>query len=79
MEKRDKELICQYLRNITSKISVLFDRIEELGKRVEALGQACGNAFNQTKVVVSHLADVQEETRMDLDSITEAPDPWAGC
>ena len=79
MEKRDKELICQYLRNITSKISVLFDRIEELSKRVEALGQAYGSAFNQTKVVVNHLAEVQEETRMDLDSITEAPDPWAGC
>jgi len=76
MEKRDKELICQYLRNITSKISVLFDRIEELSKRVEALGQACGSAFNQTKVVVNHLAEVQEETRMGLDSVT---DPWAGC
>ena len=62
----ENELILQYLRNITAKMSVLFDRIEALTERVNALGQACGTAFNQTKEVVQKLAEVTEETRMDL-------------
>ena len=66
MTVRETELMLQYLRNITSKITVLFDRIEDLSKRVMALGQACGMAFNQTKEVVNKLAEATEETRMDL-------------
>ena len=66
MTVRENELMLQYLRNITSKITVLFDRIEDLSKRVMALGQACGMAFNQTKEVVNKLAEATEETRMDL-------------
>ena len=66
MTARDNELILQYLRNITAKMSVLFDRIEDLSKRVIGLGQACGTAFNQTKEVVNKLAEATEETRMDL-------------
>ena len=62
----ENELILQYLRNITAKMSVLFERIESLTERVNALGQACGTAFNQTKEVVQKLAEVTEETRMDL-------------
>ena len=66
MTARDNELILQYLRNITAKMTVLFDRIEDLSKRVIGLGQACGMAFNQTKEVVNKLAEATEETRMDL-------------
>ena len=66
MQKREEEFILQYLRNITSKISTLFERIEALSDRVEKLGQACGQAFNQTKEVVNKLAEATEETRMDL-------------
>ena len=66
MTARENELILQYLRNITAKITVLFDRIEDLSKRVILLGQACGTAFNQTKEVVNKLAEATEETRMDL-------------
>ena len=66
MTVRETELMLQYLRNITSKITVLFDRIEDLSERVMALGQACGMAFNQTKEVVNKLAEATEETRMDL-------------
>ena len=66
MQNREVEFILQYLRNITSKISTLFDRIEALSDRVEKLGQACGQAFNQTKEVVNKLAEATEETRMDL-------------
>ena len=66
MTVRENELMLQYLRNITSKITVLFDRLEELSKRVMALGQACGTAFNQTKEVVNKLAEATEETRLDL-------------
>ena len=66
MTARETELILQYLRNITAKMSVLFDRIEDLSKRVILLGQACGTAFNQTKEVVNKLAEATEETRMDL-------------
>ena len=56
----------QYLRNITSKVSTLFDKIEFLEKTVVQLGQACGMAFNQTKEVVNKLAVGMEETREDL-------------
>ena len=66
MEKRETEFILQYLRNITSKISTLFERIEALSERVEKLGRACGQAFHQTKSVVNRLAEATEETRMDL-------------
>ena len=66
MTARENELILQYLRNITAKMTVLFDRIEDLSKRVILLGQACGTAFNQTKEVVNKLAEATEETRMDL-------------
>ncbi len=62
----ERELILQYLRNITAKISVLFDRIEALSVRVNKLGQACGDAFHQTKEVVNKLAVAAEDTRMDL-------------
>ena len=63
---RENELILQYLRNITSKVSTLFEKIEFLEKTVIQLGQACGMAFNQTKEVVNKLAEVAEETREDL-------------
>ena len=66
MTARENELILQYLRNITAKMTVLFDRMEDLSKRVILLGQACGTAFNQTKEVVNKLAEATEETRMDL-------------
>ena len=66
MAVRETELILQYLRNITAKMTVLFERMETLNIRVMALGKACGTAFNQTKEVVQKLAEVSEETRMDL-------------
>lgn len=66
MTLRENELILQYLRNITAKMTVLFERMEALTKVTTALGVACGTAFNQTKEVVQKLAEVTEETRMDL-------------
>ena len=63
---RESELILQYLRNISSKVSTLFEKMEFLEKTVVQLGQACGMAFNQTKEVVNKLAVATEETRMDL-------------
>ena len=66
MPARETELILQYLRNITAKMTVLFERMEALTIRVTALGVACGTAFNQTKEVVQKLAEVTEDTRMDL-------------
>ena len=41
-------------------------RIFDLQERVDKLGKACAEAFNQTKVVVSKLAEIQEDTRLDL-------------
>ena len=69
MTARENELILQYLRNITAKISVLFELMEDLTTRVNMLGRACGTAFHQTKLVVDKLADVTDETRMDLSEI----------
>ena len=79
---RENELILQYLRNITSKLSTLFEKIEFLEKTVVQLGQACGMAFNQTKEVVNKLAEATEETRMDLaeyGGTIEADSFFSGC
>ena len=79
---RESELILQYLRNITSKVSTLFDKIAFLEKTVVQLGQACGMAFNQTKEVVNKLAEATEETRMDLSEYggtIEAASFFNGC
>ncbi len=80
--QRENELILQYLRNITSKVSTLFEKMEFLEKTVLQLGQACGMAFNQTKVVVNKLAVGMEETREDLaeyGGIIEADSFFNGC
>ena len=80
--QRDNELMLQYLRNITSKVSTLFEKIEFLEKTVVQLGQACGMAFNQTKEVVNKLAVGMEETREDLaefGGIIEADSFFNGC
>ena len=82
MTKRDGELILQYLRNITSKVSTLFEKIETLEKTVIQLGQACGIAFNQTKEVVNKLAEATEETRLDIaeyGGTIEADSFFNGC
>ena len=79
---RESELILQYLRNITSKVSTLFDKIAFLEKTVVQLGQACGMAFHQTKEVVNKLAEATEETRMDLaeyGGTIEADSFFNGC
>ena len=79
---RESELILQYLRNITSKLSTLFEKIEFLEKTVVQLGQACGMAFSQTKEVVNKLAEATEETRMDLSEYggtIEASSFFSGC
>ena len=79
---RENELILQYLRNITSKVSTLFEKIEFLEKTVVQLGQACGMAFSQTKEVVNKLAEATEETRMDLaeyGGTIEANSFFSGC
>ena len=60
------ELALQYLRNITAKLTVVFDRLQDIETKVEMLGTACKTAFDQTKVVVTSLAKIQEDTRMDL-------------
>ena len=79
---RENELILQYLRNITSKLSTLFEKIEFLEKTVVQLGQACGMAFSQTKEVVNKLAEATEETREDLATYggtIEASSFFSGC
>ena len=61
------------------RISLRFDRLDKrftklerviltLDKKVVALGQACGTAFNQTKVVINKLKEYQEELGESLDS-----------
>ena len=80
--ERENVLILQYLRNITSKVSVLIERMAILEKKVIALGQACGTAFHQTRDVVNKLAEVAEETRMDLSEyggVIEAESFFNGC
>jgi len=66
MAGQEDVMILQYLRNIAAKMSVLFDRMNQLQKRVDCLGKACSEAFGQCKEVIQKLAEGVEETRMDL-------------
>ena len=65
--------VMKYLRNLATKFHYLSNKIDQIEKNQEELrtlivkfGQATGIAFNQTKEVVNKLAEVTEETRMDL-------------
>ena len=52
--------------NIQTTLRKLNTRIETLETTTQQLGQACGIAFYQTKEVVQHLAEVQEEAAEEL-------------
>ena len=79
MDKNDKQLL--YLGKIYGKLLALDDRVKFLTHRVEALGQANGMAYSQTKKCISELAHNQECVQTDLSdamgTIREAT--WAGC
>ena len=86
---REIEVMLQYLRNITSKVSVLISRMADLEKkvhtlaeRVETLGKSCGTAFDQVRDATVKLASVTEETRLDLATyggVIEAESFFNGC
>ena len=69
----NEEETARYLRsiltavlNIQTALRKLNTRIDTLEQSTQQLGQACGLAFYQTKKVVQHLAEVQEETAEEL-------------
>ena len=70
-----------YLQKIFSRLLSLDEKINHLTQRVEALGQANGMAYSQTKKCISELAQNQESVQSDLSdamgTIREAT--WAGC
>ena len=70
-----------YLKKFFSKLLTLDDRVKYLTHRVEALGQANGMAYSQTKKCITELAHNQEAVQSDLSdamgTIREAT--WAGC
>jgi histidinol dehydrogenase len=69
-----------YSRNIARKFHYLCEQVKKLHNRLDAieiqlavvskvtkkLGQACGEAFHQTKEVIKHLHEEQAQTREDL-------------
>ena len=79
-ERTSPEAVMRYLKNITTKLIHIDKKIESLHCRVDSievllseltsktveLGQACSKAFGQTKTVIQHLAETQEEVRSDL-------------
>ena len=79
---RENVLILQYLRNITSKVSVLIERMAILEKKVISLGQAAGTAFHQVRDATVKLAACAEQTREDLASyggVIESESFFNGC
>ena len=70
-----------YLQKIFSRLLSLNEKINNLTHRVEALGQANGMAYRQTKKCITELAHNQEAVQSDLSdamgTIREAT--WAGC
>ena len=79
---RENVLILQYLRNITSKVSVLIERMAILEKKVISFGQAAGTAFHQVRDGVVKLALCAEQTRSDLSEyggVIEAESFFNGC
>ena len=69
-----------YFRNILAKLTHLSQKMESLHYRMVGLeilvrgtrsktvelGQACAQAFKQTKTVIQHLGETQEKVREDL-------------
>ena len=77
--KFEKESLL-YSRNLATKFHYLSEEVNKIQNRLDCieiqiaevskvtcgLGQACGQAFNQTKRVIQHLHEEQAQTREDL-------------
>ena len=79
-ERTSPDAVMRYLKNITTKLIHLDKKLESLHCRVDSIavllaaltcktvdvGRSCAKAFGQTKTVIQHLAETQEEVRADL-------------
>ena len=54
------------LQYICEKLLTLDTKIGNLETQTKELGQACGKAFKQVKIVVEHLTEAVDGTRQDL-------------
>ena len=59
-------VVIRHLKNIVSKLIRLSEKIDILEKKVMMLGAANSEAYNQTKKVISELADNQKSVEMDF-------------
>ena len=54
------------LQELMKAIITVSKQVDKLDQKVHQLGQACGESFRQTKVVVEHLTEAVDGTRQDL-------------
>ena len=64
-EEKHSELV-RILRRIEERMGAFETKLEQLQKRVEKLGNGCGEAFRQVKTVVEHLTTAVDDTRQEL-------------
>jgi hypothetical protein len=60
------EYLVEWQKTVDERLESLHKKVDDLGKVTLQLGQACGVAFNQTKVVIEHLTEAVDGTRQDL-------------
>ena len=64
-EEKQSEVV-RILRRIEKRMGAFESKLDQLEKRVEKLGNGCGEAFRQVKKVINHLTEAVDETRQDL-------------
>ena len=58
--------LCQAVDKISNRLDLIDTKLAEVTITTNKLGQACGNAFLQTKKVIQHLHEEQSHTREEL-------------
>ena len=73
-------LVLRYLKNITTKLIQLDEKMETLEKKIMMLGSANSQAYGRTEKVISELASNQKCIELDLSDAmgTIREESWRG-
>ena len=61
-----EEEVLAKLEQMVRKIDAMQIQVGQLEKKTKSLGVACGQAFQQVRVVIEHLTEAVDGTRQDL-------------
>ena len=63
--------VLKYLRDINAKVTSLLEKVANLEKRVDKIGEGCREAFGSTKEVISSLHAVTRELALQQKGVRE--------